>query len=66
VIVTLTNVTPGTTIYYTLDGSDPTTTSIPYQGAFVLRRSATVKAIAVDSSLNESGIAIARFRIKKF
>jgi Chitobiase/beta-hexosaminidase C-terminal domain len=69
VIVRLTNVTPvtpGTTIYYTLDGSDPTTTSIPYQGAFVLRRSATVKAIAVDPSLNESAIAIARFRIKRF
>jgi chitobiase/beta-hexosaminidase-like protein len=66
VIVTLTNVTPGTTIYYTLDGSDPTTTSIPYQGAFVLRHSATLKAIAVDSSLNESAIAIARFRIKRF
>jgi sugar lactone lactonase YvrE len=66
VIVMLADATPGTTIYYTLDGSDPTTTSIPYQGAFVLRRSATVKAIAVDSSLNESGIAIARFRIKKF
>jgi hypothetical protein len=65
VIVTLTDVTPGTTIYYTLDRSDPTTTSIPYQGTFVLRRSATIKAIAVDSSLNESGIATARFSIKK-
>jgi sugar lactone lactonase YvrE len=65
VMVTLTDVTPGTTIYYTLDGSDPTTTSISYQGAFVLTRSATVKAIAVDSSGDESGIAIARFRIKK-
>ncbi len=64
VIVTLTDVTPGTTIYYTLDGSDPTTTSIAYQGTFVLKRSATVKAIAVDSSLNESGIATATFRIK--
>jgi DNA-binding beta-propeller fold protein YncE len=66
VIVRLTNVTPGTTIYYTLDGSDPTTTSIPYHGAFVLRRSATLKAMAVDSSLNQSAIAIARFRIKSF
>ena len=65
-IVRLTNVTPGTTIYYTLDGSDPTITSIPYHGAFVLRRSATLKAMAVDSSLNESAIAIARFRIKRF
>jgi len=66
VIVRLTNVTPGTTIYYTLDGSDPTITSIPYHGAFVLRRSATLKAMAVDSSLNQSAIAIARFRIKSF
>ena len=64
VIVTLTDITPGTTIYYTLDGSDPTTTSIAYQSTFVLRRSATVKAIAVDSSLNDSAIAIASFRIK--
>jgi sugar lactone lactonase YvrE len=66
VIVRLTDVTPGATIYYTLDGSDPTTTSIPYHGAFVLRHSAMVKVIAVDSSLNESAIAITRFRIKRF
>jgi Fn3 associated len=65
VIVMLSDVTPGTTIYYTLDGSDPTTSSIFYQGTFVLRRSATVKAIAVDSSLNQSGISTASFRIKR-
>lgn len=65
VIVTLTDDTPGVAIYYTLDGSDPTTSSIPYQGAFVLRRSATVKTIAVDSSLNQSGISTASFRIKR-
>jgi hypothetical protein len=63
VTVTLTDVMLGVAIYYTLDGSDPTTNSIVYQGPFVLRRSATIKAIAVDSSLNESGIATARFRI---
>jgi hypothetical protein len=64
-MVTLMDVTPGTTIYYTLDGSDPTTTSLAYQGAFMLTRSATVKTIAVDSSRNESGVATARFTIKK-
>ena len=58
VMVTLTDVTPGTTIYYTLDGSDPTTTSLPYLGAFRLRHSATVKTIAVDSSGNEGAIKI--------
>jgi len=65
VMVTLTDITPGTTIYYTRDGSDPTTTSLPYLGAFRLRHSATVKTIAVDSSGNESGIATALFTIKR-
>jgi hypothetical protein len=37
-------------IYYTLDGSPPTFRSLPYRGAFVLDRSATVRAIAVDAT----------------
>jgi len=63
VTVTLTDITPGTTIYYTLDGSDPTTASLPYRGALRLRHSATVKTMAVGSSGNESGIATAPFTI---
>ena len=40
--------TPGsTTIYYTLDGSEPTTASKKYTGAIVLDEPTTIKAIAV-------------------
>ena len=35
-------------IYYTLDGSEPTTNSIKYEGSFSLLKPATVQAIAVD------------------
>jgi len=63
--VTLTDATPGVAIYYTLDGSDPTTLSNVYINPFVLRRSATVKAIAVDSNFNHSGIATASFRNRR-
>ena len=38
-------------IYYTLDGSEPDSTSTRYEGPFVLERSATIKAI----SYNEYG-----------
>jgi len=63
VVVTLMDATPGVAIYYTLDGSDPTTLSNVYINPFMLRRSATVKAIAVDSNFNHSAIATASFRV---
>lgn len=39
-------------IYYTLDGSEPTTTSFKYTGAFDLKENADLKAIAVRPSGN--------------
>jgi hypothetical protein len=65
VMVTMTDATPGASIYYTLDGTDPTTVSTLYLNPFTLTRSATVKAIAVDSNFNHSGIATATFRIRR-
>lgn len=39
--------TSGSTIYYTTDGNDPTTASIPYNGEFTVENLTEVKAIAV-------------------
>ncbi|EEF58610.1 chitobiase/beta-hexosaminidase C-terminal domain-containing protein [Pedosphaera parvula] len=50
VTVTLSNTAPGATLYYTLDGTAPTSNSLPYIGSFVLTNSLAVKAVAVISN----------------
>ena len=50
----------GTTIYYTIDGTDPTTSSSVYSSALSLTSTTTVKAIAVKDGLT-TGIASATF-----
>lgn len=47
----------GATIYYTLDGSTPTTSSTQYTSAIALTQSCTIKAIAVKSGMTNSGVA---------
>lgn len=46
----------GAKIYYTLDGSDPTSESTPYNDSFTLNDQKTVKAIAIMDGLT-SGVA---------
>lgn len=63
VAITLACATSGATIYYTTNGSNPTTGSAVYSSAFTLTSSATVKAKAVKSGSNDSMIASVGFTV---
>lgn len=54
----------GLKVYYTLDGSEPTTASTLYEAAFDLTETTTVMAIAVDAEGNASPVAKALYTIK--
>ena len=55
--VSIETATEGATIYYTLDGSEPTTASTLYNGPVVLTRNCTVKAIAVCEGYYDSYVS---------
>jgi hypothetical protein len=61
--VTITSTTTGTTIYYTIDGSTPTTSSTLYSGAITISTKTTLKALAIKSGYTDSGIASASYTI---
>jgi hypothetical protein len=61
--VTLSDSTPGAVIYYTLDGTTPTTASSKYTAALSIASTTTVKAIAVASGYASSAIASASYTI---
>ena len=55
--VTITDSTSGATMYYTVDGSQPTTSSTRYTGSFTVSATTTVKAIATATNLAQSATA---------
>ena len=55
--------TEDATIYYTLDGTEPSTSSTLYGGAIAITETATLKAIAVKENMNNSAVAIASYTI---
>jgi hypothetical protein len=55
--VNITDATSGSTIYYTLDGSQPTTSSTQYTSAFTVSSTTTVKAIATAPNFTQSNAA---------
>jgi hypothetical protein len=61
--VTISSATSGATIYYTLDGNDPTTSSDVYSSAIEIDETTTIKAIAVKDGMNDSDVAEATYTI---
>lgn len=64
--VTLSSATPNATIYYSTDGSEPTTESTVYDGAtgIVINEATTIKAFATVADLDNSEVATFAYTIK--
>lgn len=61
--VAIGDTTVGTTIYYTTNGSSPTTNSTKYTGAITVGSTETIEAIAVAPGYNNSAVASATYTI---
>ncbi|HEV2330952.1 MAG TPA: chitobiase/beta-hexosaminidase C-terminal domain-containing protein, partial [Verrucomicrobiae bacterium] len=55
--------TPGATIYYTLDGTTPTTASPMYTGPFSINAGTTVEAFALETNYANSGVQSTNFQL---
>ncbi|MBR5699406.1 MAG: chitobiase/beta-hexosaminidase C-terminal domain-containing protein [Prevotella sp.] len=61
--VSISCTTSGATIYYTIDGNDPTTSSSVYSSPIAVSTTTTIKAIAVKSGMDNSEVATATYMI---
>ena len=61
--VTISDSTAGTTIYYTTNGTTPTTSSTVYSGAITVSATETIEAIAVKTGFTNSAVATAVYTI---
>lgn len=62
-MVTISDATPGAAIYYTTNGSQPTTTSTPYTTAITVGTTETIEAIAIAPGYSPSMTASAAYTI---
>ena len=63
--VTISDATAGATIYYTTNGTTPTTASAKYGVAIVVASTETIKAIATAANDSASAVASAAYSLKK-
>ncbi len=63
ILVTITDSTSGASIYYTTDGSTPTTASTKYTSPFTLTTTSTVNAIAAGTGILQSPEASATYTL---
>ena len=61
--VTISDSTPGATIYYTTNGSTPTTSSTPYTGPITVSATETLQAMAAATGDTNSSVASATYTI---
>jgi len=59
--VQLSSTSPNATIYYTTDGSTPTTASTRYTGSILVLRTTTIRAIATAPGWSQSAVASATY-----
>jgi hypothetical protein len=62
-LVTLSDATPGATIYYTTNGTAPSTSSAVYAGAIPVGGTEVIEAFAVETGYTNSGVARAGYTI---
>ena len=62
--VTISCATENATIYYTTDGTMPTTSSTTYSSAIAVSSTTTIKAIAVKEGMSNSAVATATYTIE--
>jgi hypothetical protein len=64
VTVTISDATSSATIYYTTDGSTPTTSSAVYTTPLTFTRTTTLKAMAAATGMTNSAVASATYTIR--
>src|SRR6266704_179312 len=65
VTVSINDASSGATIYYTTNGSTPTTSSVVYTGALTFTQTTTLKAMAAASGMTNSGVASATYTVQQ-